>query len=355
MLSFRCPDGNLPINNFCTVQVPPGHIRVECPTNSRAVGNNICELLPPNVSVQCADGTTPDTFNRCHLTEANLTVLRNCPPNTIERNGKCYIEAIIKYPLPEFIYVCPTNFQRVGDLCIMEIPSRLAQIRCPENTSRQGDACIYRVDDARNYNVSFNCPPGSRVVPGKGCIGSYTGPMGTCERIVQNSKCCKSRKCSSVTTSIHNINHVYIPTNITSTNINTINIGQGSSCAETGSCKNETAKPCEEKEVTVEEKKCCTVVTPRICENRQGDWQCGHREYQRCGSMCSQDVIHLKASRPSYRGQMLVMPPPQYGMRVNRRHEERVNCYGCLNGRYDCSPECFVSKISHCLEEIHMH
>lgn len=345
-LSFRCPDGTTPIGNFCTVKVPPGRVRVECPPNSRPIGNNVCELLPLQVTVQCHDGSRPDAYNRCRLRANDTTYLTPCPLNSVERNGKCYVEARMTYPIPTIEYLCPRNFKRVGDLCIMDIPSIETHFRCPENTVRQGNDCIYRVADAKNYNVTADCPINSRYIDRKGCEGIFRENVDmTCERIIQSPKCCKKRSCSRSVTSIHNVNHVYIPTNITSTNINTINIGQGSSSCEGSSCnnKNETTKPCDEKPVEVEEKKCCTVVTPRVCENHQGDWQCGHREYERCGPMCVQDVIHLKASRPIYRDQMLVMPPPRYGMRVHPRHNEHVNCYGCLNGRYDCSPECYVS------------
>lgn len=272
----------------------------------------------------------------------NVTVTRQCPSNTISRNGKCYIEAQIKYPLPVVTYLCPVGFKTVGNQCIMDLHTMIKpEFMCPQNYTREGDACVFRIDDHRNYDVRVKCPDNSFAVHGKGCQLKYTGEMGTCERIYENPKCCKKRTCNSVATRIHNVNHVYIPTNITSTNIATINIGQGSSCGEKGSCK--TSESSEEEVVKPVNEKCCTVVTPRVCENNNGDWDCGHREYERCGSMCVQDTIHLKASRPMYHGQMLVMPPPQYGMRVNRRQEERVNCFGCLNGRYDCSPECFVS------------
>lgn len=326
---------------MCRAAVPVEKIRVECPPNARKIGENICELLPVTSTVRCADGS-PAVMNRCYLS-ANLTTIRKCPPNSVERNGKCYIQAVMKYPLPSVTYMCPRSFRLEGNVCVMEIRSENIQIQCPANTYREGDACIYRVDDERNYNIKRICPPGTHDT-GNECILDFVEQL-TCERIVQHTKCCKRKKCggSRVATSIHNVNHVFVPTNITSVNINNINIGQGDGCSDKEDC---TKKSCVEEEVKVVEKKdnCCTVVTPRVCERQNDNWECGHREYQRCGAMCVQDTIHLKASRPMYNGNMLVMPPPQYGMRVHRRQESNVNCFGCLNGRYDCSPECFVSE-----------
>lgn len=291
----------------------------------------------------CADGERPDNLNNCRIRAGdNVTVVHNCPPNTRPLNGKCYIEAKMRQPVPEITYMCPSEFKRVGNKCVMDLHTMLKpEFKCPENYYREGDACVYRIDSKRNYEVKVKCPHGSHVV-GRGCQFIHTGETGTCERIINSNKCCKKRSCKNVATRIHNVNHVYIPTNITSTNIATINIGQGSSSSEKAPCKTEETIETSEEEKS-ENEKCCTVVSPRVCENRQGNWECGHREYQRCGSMCVQDTIHLKASRPMYHDHQLVMPPPQYGMRVNRRHGGRVNCYGCLNGRYNCSPECYVS------------
>lgn len=51
-IQFRCSDGSLPVNNFCTVSAT-GTVRIQCPSGSRDIGNNVCEVMPPVVRYLC--------------------------------------------------------------------------------------------------------------------------------------------------------------------------------------------------------------------------------------------------------------------------------------------------------------
>lgn len=51
-VQFRCSDGSLPVNNFCTITAS-GSVTVRCPPGSRHIGNNVCEVVPPEVRYLC--------------------------------------------------------------------------------------------------------------------------------------------------------------------------------------------------------------------------------------------------------------------------------------------------------------
>lgn len=52
-IQFRCSDGSMPIDNVCTVTPPRGIVTVRCPQGSRDLGNNMCEMIPPEVRYLC--------------------------------------------------------------------------------------------------------------------------------------------------------------------------------------------------------------------------------------------------------------------------------------------------------------
>lgn len=51
-VQFRCSDGSMPVNNMCTITAT-GTIIVRCPQGSRDIGNNVCEVVPPEVRYLC--------------------------------------------------------------------------------------------------------------------------------------------------------------------------------------------------------------------------------------------------------------------------------------------------------------
>jgi hypothetical protein len=57
---------------------------------------------------------------------------------------------------------------------------------------------------------------------------------------------------------------------------------------------------------------CCEIYTPRRCENKNGEWICGHRRYNYCLSFCGRrSKIYLQPRRPIYQGYILVVPALQ--------------------------------------------
>jgi hypothetical protein len=128
---------------------------------------------------------------------------------------------------------------------------------------------------------------------------------------------------------INNNNTVHAPTNITTSNVNTIHISMGSNGCKKGTktvstgegansvvnveCIEDEKEESENVETeTVEPKEnCCTIIGPRQCRRQDGEWQCFHRKHHRCGDFCTKDTIYLRPRRPTYRQQTLVMPPYQ--------------------------------------------
>lgn len=65
--------------------------------------------------------------------------------------------------------------------------------------------------------------------------------------------------------------------------------------------------------------KCCVVVSPRKCVRLDAEWDCTHRETQRCGSFCTSPKIYLIPRRNAYRDNVLVMRPAPIGWGLFQR------------------------------------
>lgn len=278
--------------------------------------------------------------NTCKIEE---TYTPGCPYGSVSNLGKCIMILNATYPGPQVVYECPHPFYHdtVENVCKIEITEAFI---CPDGKPPVDGLCKINIDDPKNYKIEMECPYGYEKVElfaSTKCVFRPQPMRGTCERIIRSKSCKRSSKCCSSPTVIYNNNTVHIPTNITSSNINYITIGSLDECksgSSGGSCKQNT-------HVVDKKEKCCTVVTPRVCENQNNQWECGHREYNACGHFCTNDYVHLKSAHPMYKHGILSMPPPTYSTKVNRRNYPVTNCNGCVEGRYDCSPECYVSTL----------
>jgi hypothetical protein len=95
-----------------------------------------------------------------------------------------------------------------------------------------------------------------------------------------------------------------------------------------------------------DEGRCCEIVTPRQCKKRGADeWICSHRRYKYCGKFCIADRLYMRPPTTSFNNQVLTMAPapqnhwmkPCYG-----RGCPPVDCSGCMNGSFNCSPQCYT-------------
>lgn len=303
-----------------------------------------------------------------------------CPPGSREDNGACYVEAQAVAP-PRVIVMCPPGSIRIGDQCqIIVDPITVPQIsiRCTPPMYLEGNSCVYQVPAPVTPPVIIRCPPQStfennncvfdirapelpRLIvrcpygwtpEGNNCVYNVVAdtPKAILPERIEKPDCCNDGSPSATT--INNNNTVHAPVNVTSHNVNNIALYPG------GCSKGETEYtvirngvteklPCSNQAATrpVPVDQCCTVMTPRLCTNTRGSWECGHNQYRRCGEFCNEDHVYLQPVRSTYRRNTLVMPPVSPSIQINRRRGGRVNCYGCLNGAYNCSPECFVSKL----------
>lgn len=77
---------------------------------------------------------------------------------------------------------------------------------------------------------------------------------------------------------------------------------------------------------------CCVVVSPRKCVQTGDQWDCTHRETQRCGSFCTRPKIYLIPRRTEYRRPVLVMRPPPPSWTVSWRQPASAGTFGTLHG-----------------------
>lgn len=95
-------------------------------------------------------------------------------------------------------------------------------------------------------------------------------------------------------------------------------------------------------QMPMQQEQCCTVQSPRMCSTQGSQWQCGHRQSQRCGSFCSDGNIMLRKRRSTYKAGMLIMAPKVTYKKL--KPSKNINCFGCLAKDYkNCTPECYVS------------
>ncbi|XP_065354475.1 uncharacterized protein LOC135948952 [Calliphora vicina] len=91
---------------------------------------------------------------------------------------------------------------------------------------------------------------------------------------------------------------------------------------------------------TTKPSKCCVIMTPRICEDRNNRWQCYSRRSRRCGTFCVAPKVYLRPPRILVRRKYIVMPPIQYDC-------ELYGHCGPHIGGYDCSG-CAIHHMEHC-------
>lgn len=318
----RCPSNTRLENDACIYEPRPVPVIVRCPPNSR-YENGVCYVEPssiptPNVVINCVSPSRLEG-NRCVVDVGSVSVpsvIIRCPPDSYLQNGACVYQVPKPSQPTNIVIRCPPNSYMEGSDCIMNIPKPILPnviVRCPAGADLEDNICV--------FNIVGTAPRLTERITGSDCEGSSGGVL------------------------IHNNNTVHAPVNITSNNVNSISVNAGD-CSEgqneyTVVRNGVTEKvPCQSQSSS-----CCNVLTPRVCTNTRGNWECGHRQYRRCGDFCKEDVVMLKPIRSTYRRNMLVMPPPGAEVNIPRRRGGRVNCYGCLNGGYNCSPECYVSII----------
>lgn len=145
---------------------------------------------------------------------------------------------------------------------------------------------------------------------------------------------------------VNNYNIVDSPTNVTSGNVNHVNVyvnANGKGCTtitrnnvtETIGCSRED--PPVNTNGNENKEKCCQVVTPRQCNRVNETWQCKHRRYDRCGPFCTASVMYLRPRKVNHQPQVPFLPPirPQ-----DRPCNAQLGCADCSNGGFLCSSEC---------------
>lgn len=85
-----------------------------------------------------------------------------------------------------------------------------------------------------------------------------------------------------LTNLINNTNHIDIPTNVNSTNINHIHLYQNHSSNEGGKYGLGYTK----------DGSCCFVIQPRVCSTSSKGYRCHHKRHKTCGQQCTSRVIH---------------------------------------------------------------
>uniref|UniRef100_A0A1A9WAM2 Uncharacterized protein n=1 Tax=Glossina brevipalpis TaxID=37001 RepID=A0A1A9WAM2_9MUSC len=101
---------------------------------------------------------------------------------------------------------------------------------------------------------------------------------------------------------------------------------------------------CQDKEKN-KSQKCCTVRSPRVCENKNGRWTCHSRRKHVCGKICVAPTVYLRPPRIHYQHPFMVMPPMLPNCRTAGMCppvKDYYNCSGCSGGHMEfCSSYCY--------------
>lgn len=321
------------INQYSTGQLPDAistyaQLNVNCPYNTQYNNGRPCQ--PTYTTTGCPNGL--DYFQRRCL---------SCPPGYNLINGHCqenvycpegYIYTSQGYCiLPGADYLPPPQTEANVPQIEPNVPQTTTETATEELPSTTETVEIEQTT-AENFDVEpvaipFE-PPVVQIKPEKQTRLKAIVKHGTQQHI-------------------NNHNIVDSPTNVTSSNVNHVNVyvnSNGKGCTtitrnnvtETIGCNRED--PPVNTTENANKEKCCQVVTPRQCNRVNETWQCKHRRYDRCGPFCTASVMYLRPHQVNHPQSVPVLPPlrPQV-----RPCNTQVGCVDCSNeASLGCSSEC---------------
>lgn len=348
-----CPIGTELYNGACG--------RSLCPETHYLV-NGAC-LLRPREPSSCGFGF--DLIN-------GICVQQNCPPRFVMINGLC--QEIANHPATP-IY-CPNGFSQYNGMCLPNPgvisppfcrpkPCRYPNcpFQCDENfttkTTTSTPRTLFTTTTATTTtttNPPEICPPEYVIINGEcrfvSCLkGTFF--KGRCiEPVCAHGLVWTGLRCAhpEVITTILEIENNFItetnqtgPDFHTSKSVDNIVFVNQTSPSDGGSRKN-----CTSSSNLSSSKKCCFVITPRMCRKFNSKWLCFNRQYRQCGDVCGNySVIYLRVPKVTQHPGMLVIPPnpelPQcLGNECTKNDTVPVDCSGCLtNHKQTCSPYCY--------------
>ncbi|KAG5681855.1 hypothetical protein PVAND_011262 [Polypedilum vanderplanki] len=348
-INKKCPNGSVLINGHCQ------KIEVICPPGTQKIGDQCYQIqtLPPPIITTTIMPTLspyppitvtqqpPSSTEQSPTTVEPPILNQICPDSFIFYNGQCYR--------------CPEGFSLCNGMCLRNIaqcgPSYPQPIPIPSpNYPHFPNYPNFPPNINVNINFTNPFPPPSSPWKEK----PYT--------IINNIE--------PINNTIHNINNITHPVTLNNVNENNIYVYTDTQCAD-GSIRttiiknNETIIGCTDvenkhnDEETVsksphmpendndnDEEKCCEVVTPRQCKKRFTDqWICTHRRYKYCGKFCIADRLYLKPPATTWKNSILTIQPspnPSWLTPCYGKDCPPVDCTGCTNGSFNCSPQCYT-------------
>lgn len=344
--SITCPSGFTLINNQCIKPQPV------CPPGYEIQESGFCS----QVNIKCPSGSVLIN-GQCQ----RVTI--SCPPDAQRIEDQCYKitstttrSPIISPSPPANLQICPEGFKFYNSQCY----------RCPTGYTFCRGKCVKTPKMCENSeNKNSNYPPlninvninFSRPIYYENEKSEQKKPF----NIINNIE--------PINNTIINFNNVTHPVTLNNVNENNIYIYTETQC-EDGSIRativknNETITSCidsehyppERIEMTTkgrehnsnedDEGRCCEIVTPRQCKKRSPDqWICSHRRYKYCGKFCIADRLYMRPQITSFNNKVLTIAPAPQNHWIKPCYGNEcppVDCTGCMNGSFNCSPQCYT-------------
>ncbi|XP_063709370.1 uncharacterized protein LOC134837907 [Culicoides brevitarsis] len=225
-VNFRCSDGSLPVNGYCTISVDSS-VEIRCPFGSR-MENGVCVVEPsmPKILYICPDGSFA-VNGICKVGSAaiDVDVEVECPEGFKKVNAtRCEKKLTSIIDPPTIDFNCPPDSERYGNICRMQFRGQIPSFRvnCPDGSRQVNEnTCVYDVPHA---DFEFRCPHPFVKVGNNKCV--HTISTNNCNEKHEffGEECSETPSENGNEHLIHNNNTVHAPTNITSTNIHHINI-----------------------------------------------------------------------------------------------------------------------------------
>ncbi|KAL7033644.1 hypothetical protein ACKWTF_007658 [Chironomus riparius] len=351
-INKKCPPGTVMINEKCqetTVSCLPGYEKI---------GNQCYKILEiptiPPPSLEIATTTKRAIITHPIDTPSELTtesiipdippppLTKICPDDFIFHNSQCYR--------------CPSGYLLCNGMCLRNVaPCRPNYSTIPMPMPPN----FYPNIQIPNINIHLNIP--SHDIPKLSPRRSDKEPINVINHI------------EPINNTIYNINNITHPVTLNNVNENNIFVYTDTQCADgkirtTIIKNNQTIMGCtdsdsslklenspektttEESDVRDEEitksQKCCEVVTPRRCKKRfTNQWMCTHRRYKHCGEICIANRLYIKPPATVWSNQILTIAPSpiQTYIKPCFGHDcPSVDCTGCIDGSFNCSPQCYT-------------
>ncbi|KAI8129292.1 hypothetical protein FF38_14216 [Lucilia cuprina] len=288
---------------------PPG-----CGSTAPCVGSTkpCADISAPCVgSAQPCDTTTTANCQTPPTTVTNPPPTTLPPPETTRPYETPTTTTTLPPPAP--IIKCPSGTILIGQECHL--------LYCPRGSQMENGRCIV-----------IECPDGT-VWTGHRC----SVPEPIVHDLTFNYNFITKINQTKPDIVLNNINNIVVNA---STTIYDESNNNNECQHDYGDCEDEISIETTATQPPSSSTKCCTVKTPRMCEQRNNRWQCYSRSSRQCGEFCVAPIIYLLSPRIYSRPQYLVMPPMQYDCQM------QGNC-SPIGGGYDCSG-CAFNNMSHC-------